>query len=129
MSKRVTIAEVAALAGVHKATVSRALGVATEGQVNRVTVARIRDHVILTGYDAKKLTQNDLDPQVLIDQVKSAAPASGYDEVLVANEPELRSERERMANGIPIPDGTWDALMKAAARVGQPRLTPGPVRP
>jgi general secretion pathway protein J len=28
-------------------------------------------NVILTGYDAKKLTQSDLDPQVLIDQVKS----------------------------------------------------------
>ncbi|MDP9169614.1 MAG: Ldh family oxidoreductase [Acidobacteriota bacterium] len=54
----------------------------------------------------------------LIDQVKSAAPASGYDEVLVANEPELRTERQRLATGIPIPDGTWDALLKAAARVG-----------
>jgi LDH2 family malate/lactate/ureidoglycolate dehydrogenase len=54
----------------------------------------------------------------LIEQVKSAAPASGYDEVLVANEPELRTERERLANGIPIPDGTWEALLKAAARVG-----------
>ena len=28
-------------------------------------------NVILNGYDPKKLTQNDLDPQVLIDQVKS----------------------------------------------------------
>ncbi len=54
----------------------------------------------------------------LIDQVKSAAPASGFDEVLVANEPELRTEQERLANGIPIPDGTWNALMTGAARVG-----------
>ncbi len=54
----------------------------------------------------------------LIDQVKSAAPASGFDEVLVANEPELRTEQERLANGIPIPDGTWNALLTGAARVG-----------
>jgi len=54
----------------------------------------------------------------LIGQVKSAAPASGYEEVLVANEPELRMERERLASGIPIPEGTWEALVKGAAKVG-----------
>ncbi|MES1260184.1 MAG: Ldh family oxidoreductase [Acidobacteriota bacterium] len=56
----------------------------------------------------------------LIDEVKSAAPASGYTEVLVANEPELRTERERLQSGIPIPDGTWAALVKGAARLGVP---------
>jgi LDH2 family malate/lactate/ureidoglycolate dehydrogenase len=54
----------------------------------------------------------------LIEQVKSAAPASGYEEVLVANEPELRTERLRVAEGIPVPDGTWEALRKEAALVG-----------
>jgi LDH2 family malate/lactate/ureidoglycolate dehydrogenase len=54
----------------------------------------------------------------LIGEVKSAAPASGFEEVLVANEPELRTERERLQHGIPIPDGTWDALVNSAARLG-----------
>jgi LDH2 family malate/lactate/ureidoglycolate dehydrogenase len=54
----------------------------------------------------------------LIDEVKSAAPASGFDEVLVANEPELRTERERLKSGIPIPEGTYKALLTAAARFG-----------
>ncbi len=54
----------------------------------------------------------------LIDQVKSAAPASGYDEVLVANEPELRTERARLELGIPIAEGTYEALVAAAVRVG-----------
>jgi LDH2 family malate/lactate/ureidoglycolate dehydrogenase len=54
----------------------------------------------------------------LIDEVKSAAPASGFNEVLVANEPELRTERERLKSGIPIPDGTYEALLTAAARFG-----------
>jgi LDH2 family malate/lactate/ureidoglycolate dehydrogenase len=58
----------------------------------------------------------------LIEQVKSAAPAAGFDEVLVANEPELRTERRRLAEGIPIPDGTWQALMAASALVGVPPL-------
>ena len=54
----------------------------------------------------------------LIGAVKDTAPASGFDEVLVANEPELRTERKRLMNGIPIPGGTWEALLKGAVRVG-----------
>jgi len=54
----------------------------------------------------------------LIEEVKSAAPAAGYEEVLVANEPELRVERERLVSGIPVPEGTYEALRAAAARVG-----------
>jgi LDH2 family malate/lactate/ureidoglycolate dehydrogenase len=56
----------------------------------------------------------------LIDAVKNTAPAVGFDEVLVANEPELRMKRRRLQKGIPIPDGTWEALLKGAARVGVP---------
>jgi len=54
----------------------------------------------------------------LIGAVKDTAPASGFDEVLVANEPELRTEQKRLVNGIPVPGGTWEALLKGAARVG-----------
>jgi LDH2 family malate/lactate/ureidoglycolate dehydrogenase len=54
----------------------------------------------------------------LIEEVKSAAPASGFEEVLVANEPELRMERQRLASGIPVPDGTYEALRVGAARIG-----------
>jgi len=54
----------------------------------------------------------------LIGRVKDTAPAAGYDEVLVANEPELRAERKRRAEGIPIPDGTYAALAAGAAKAG-----------
>jgi LDH2 family malate/lactate/ureidoglycolate dehydrogenase len=54
----------------------------------------------------------------LIEHVKSAAPAAGYEEVLIANEPELRMERKRLVEGIPIPEGTWEALQAAARRIG-----------
>lgn len=50
MPKRVTIAEVAALAGVHKGTVSRALSGATEGQVNEATVRRVQEAAATLGY-------------------------------------------------------------------------------
>jgi LDH2 family malate/lactate/ureidoglycolate dehydrogenase len=54
----------------------------------------------------------------LTDLMKSTRPAPGYDEVLVAGDPEWRSEAERRASGIPIADGNWETLCKAAARVG-----------
>jgi LDH2 family malate/lactate/ureidoglycolate dehydrogenase len=54
----------------------------------------------------------------LIGVIKETMPASGFDEVLVANEPELRTERKRLKEGIPIPDGTWTALLKAASHAG-----------
>lgn len=50
MSKRVTIADVAELAGVHKATVSRALNALTEHQVNTVTLKRVQRAAKQLGY-------------------------------------------------------------------------------
>lgn len=50
MSKRVTIADVAELAGVHKATVSRALNSQTEHQVNPDTTKRVQRAAKQLGY-------------------------------------------------------------------------------
>jgi LDH2 family malate/lactate/ureidoglycolate dehydrogenase len=54
----------------------------------------------------------------LVALVKSTLPAPGYDEVMVAGDPEWRMEAERLKNGIPIADGNWATLVKTAARVG-----------
>ena len=56
----------------------------------------------------------------LIGLMKSAAPADGYDEVLVAGEPEWRAEQERLRHGIPIEEGVWSKLLAAAERLGVP---------
>lgn len=53
----------------------------------------------------------------VVSLMKDTPAAPGYDEVLVAGDPEWRIEAERRANGIPIADGNWDAVLKAAARV------------
>jgi LDH2 family malate/lactate/ureidoglycolate dehydrogenase len=53
----------------------------------------------------------------LIREVKSTAPAKGYDEVLVAGEPELRAEQERRRNGIPLEAGTWQGLVQWAQKL------------
>jgi LDH2 family malate/lactate/ureidoglycolate dehydrogenase len=53
----------------------------------------------------------------LVKMMKSAPAAPGYDEVLVAGDPEWRMEAERLRDGIPIADGNWDMLLKTAARL------------
>lgn len=54
----------------------------------------------------------------LVNTVKSAAPAKGYSEVLVAGDPEWRAEAKRRHDGIPLGDGTWHCLVETAARLG-----------
>jgi LDH2 family malate/lactate/ureidoglycolate dehydrogenase len=54
----------------------------------------------------------------LVAIIKSTPAAPGYDEVLVAGDPEWRIEAERLKNGIPIADGNWEKLVKAAETVG-----------
>jgi LDH2 family malate/lactate/ureidoglycolate dehydrogenase len=56
----------------------------------------------------------------LVHIMKSTPAAPGFSEVLVAGDPEWRTEAERRKNGIPIASGNWDALVKAAARVNVP---------
>jgi LDH2 family malate/lactate/ureidoglycolate dehydrogenase len=53
----------------------------------------------------------------LVAMIKSAPPAAGYSEVLVAGDPEWRMEAERTREGIPIGGGTWQALTKLASRL------------
>jgi LDH2 family malate/lactate/ureidoglycolate dehydrogenase len=85
----------------------------------RIRGKRFRASQTFLAIDAARI-QPDFAERVdwLIDQVKDTAPASGFDEVLVANEPELTTERKRRAEGIPIPDGTWKALLGSARRFG-----------
>jgi LDH2 family malate/lactate/ureidoglycolate dehydrogenase len=54
----------------------------------------------------------------LVGIMKTTPAAPGYEEVLVAGDPEWRMEAERLRTGIPVADGNWDMLCKAAASVG-----------
>lgn len=53
----------------------------------------------------------------LVENVKSAQPAAGYQEVLVAGEPEWRAEDLRRREGIPLSGSLWEKLAAAAARL------------
>jgi LDH2 family malate/lactate/ureidoglycolate dehydrogenase len=54
----------------------------------------------------------------LVGIMKATPTAPGYDEVLVAGDPEWRTEAERLRDGIPVAQGNWDMLCKAAASLG-----------
>ena len=49
---------------------------------------------------------------------KSAKPATPGGEVLIPGEPEQRTRRQRLAEGVPLPDDTWAAIVAAAREVG-----------
>ena len=54
----------------------------------------------------------------LIEMVKSRPAAPGFDEVLVAGEPEWRAEAERRRDGVPVDQPLMDALREWAVRLG-----------
>lgn len=56
--------------------------------------------------------------EALFEFVRSAPRAEGAEEVLIPGEPEARSERERLAHGIPVDETTWRQLLACAAEVG-----------
>ncbi len=49
---------------------------------------------------------------------KSSRPVAAGGEVLVPGEPEIRTRRKRLAEGIPLPDDTWARIVAAARGVG-----------
>ena len=58
--------------------------------------------------------------EFLITTVKTALPAQGYDEVLVAGDPEWRMEARRRREGIPLDASVWQRLGELAQELGVP---------
>jgi LDH2 family malate/lactate/ureidoglycolate dehydrogenase len=56
--------------------------------------------------------------QELVAIVKSSKTARGYDEILVAGDPEWRAEELRSSQGIPLSEGAWQGLAAAAQQLG-----------
>jgi LDH2 family malate/lactate/ureidoglycolate dehydrogenase len=54
----------------------------------------------------------------LVATVKDTPVAAGYDEVLVAGDPEWRTEAERRERGIPVEDGNWKELCETGESLG-----------
>jgi LDH2 family malate/lactate/ureidoglycolate dehydrogenase len=56
----------------------------------------------------------------LVGMMKSSAPAKGYEEILVAGEPEWRAEEQHKREGITLSPATWRDLSSIAQRHGIP---------
>ncbi len=54
----------------------------------------------------------------LTQKLKETPPAVGYDEVLVAGEPELRTEARRRREGVPLAEATWQSLVEWGEKLG-----------
>jgi LDH2 family malate/lactate/ureidoglycolate dehydrogenase len=50
--------------------------------------------------------------------IKNTAPIAGYDEVLMAGEPEWRAESVRSRDGIPLTVPIWNRLLEIALKLG-----------
>ena len=55
--------------------------------------------------------------QMMRETVKSSRAAAGFDEVLIAGDPEWRSQEHRMREGVPISGGIWKELTALAERL------------
>ncbi|HEY3082335.1 MAG TPA: Ldh family oxidoreductase [Chloroflexota bacterium] len=53
----------------------------------------------------------------VLDRLKAVEPAPGFEEVLVPGEPESRSRRRRSAEGVPVPEATWQALVETGRKL------------
>ena len=63
----------------------------------------------------------------LVEVVKSARPAQGYQEILVAGDPEWRTEEIRLREGIPVDASLWKRLTDLAQELGIPPPAPNPL--
>jgi ureidoglycolate dehydrogenase (NAD+) len=54
----------------------------------------------------------------LLDELRAIPPAPGFEEVLVAGDPEERAERERSSDGIPLPDALVATLEALSGELG-----------
>lgn len=53
-----------------------------------------------------------------IDYFKDTKPVAGTDHVLIPGDKEAMTRAERTANGVPLPDETWSAIVQTAREVG-----------
>lgn len=53
-----------------------------------------------------------------VDFFRATKPMAGVDAVLVPGDPERKTRAERTANGVPLPDDTWAAIVATAREVG-----------
>ena len=54
----------------------------------------------------------------LIQAAKSSKLRPGFDEILIPGEPELRTEKKRLEDGIYVPEKTWEEMKSVGMKLG-----------
>jgi uncharacterized oxidoreductase len=60
----------------------------------------------------------EAEADAMLDYIRGTAPAEGFDRVRLPGDPERESAVRRLADGIPVDDGTWAQIREAALSVG-----------
>lgn len=60
----------------------------------------------------------EAEARAFVDWLRQSPPGAGFDEVLIAGEPERKARAAREQGGIWVDDATWDEIVAAGAKVG-----------
>ena len=60
----------------------------------------------------------EAEAEAMIDYIRGAAPAEGFDRVQMPGDPERASMARRLREGVPVDDNTWGELAQAASALG-----------
>jgi uncharacterized oxidoreductase len=96
-------------------------GALTGADCSQAAAPRVGNAFFLVAIDIAGMTPlSAFDGQVraLIDWVRSAALAPGFDAILIPGEPEAATEARRRAEGIPVDDETWRQMTDFARALG-----------
>ena len=72
-------------------------------------------------FDPKKLSDGSVfehEMKAFIEWVKASPAQAGTEGVRVAGEPERLTRAERLANGVPVDDNTWQEMIAACSKLG-----------
>ena len=96
-------------------------GVISNAGFSREDAPRIGNGVFLTVINISTfMSIEEFATQIktLIEFIKSSELAPGFDEILIPGEPEARTRKKRLAEGIFIDDETWKQIIEAGKLVG-----------
>jgi uncharacterized oxidoreductase len=98
-------------------------GALTGADCSQASAPRVGNAFFLIAIDIAAMTPPSAfgaQVQALIDWVRSAALAPGFDAIRIPGEPEARTEARRRAEGIPVDDETWRQMTEFAGSLGVP---------
>src|SRR3954447_19908503 len=111
--------------GEHKgsglALICELLGGALTGTGATAPDRRFANGMLAFYVDPKAVdTSNFFDGEIsrYADFIRATKPTAGVDAVLIPGDPERKMRAERTANGVPLPDDTWAAIVATARETG-----------